>query len=278
MKRIGYNSLALLATVAFVVIASAAFAATPTPNGIVSNPTLWNDYPQANPTWTNNYPTLVQYNFDCPFALTGWGEKGIFELSGDNGATKLLFPNKCNYEYEADVTLSGTNVGHLEGGLMIAPWWNDDGGVFMCNVGNGEITEWGGIAPFYSFSATYSLTYALGAPIHQKIRYVAGSSDGPTEANPGTFQYSIIYGGVPYSSPVIACGAANPNDPPHGTYGQLDDTKLGGSVMGGPIMGDANVGAGTLVGTFGNIIFTNLDGQPSASRTTSWGTLKAMYR
>ena len=161
---------------------------------------------------------------------------------------------------------------------MISPWWSDDSGVFMCNVGSGEIVEWGGFVPSFSFSATYSLAYVLGAPIHEKIRYVAGSADGPTEANPGTVQYSIVYGGLPYTSPVIACGAANPNDPPHGTFGQLDDTKLGGSIMGGPVMGDANVGAGTLVGTFGNIVFTNLDNQPSASRTTSWGTLKAMYR
>jgi hypothetical protein len=147
----------------------------------------------------------------------------------------------------------------------------------MCNVGSGEITEWGGFVPSFSFSSAFTLTYTLGAQIHQKIRYVAGSSE-PTQANPGTVEYSIVYGGVPYSSGIIACGAANPNDPPHGTYGELNDTKLGGSVMGGPIMGDANQGAGTLVGTFANIVFTNLDGQPSAAHTTSWGTLKAMYR
>ncbi len=279
MKRIGYNSLALLATLAFVAIASTAFAATPTPNGVYCpDPSflrMWNDYPQATVSLTNNYPSLVQYNFDCPFALTGWANKGVWQLSGDGGASKLLFPNLSNYTYEADVTLSGVSVGHLEGGLEISPWWSDDSGVFMCNVGSGEIVEWGGFVPSFSFSAAYSIAYTLGAPIHQKIRYVAGSSE-PTEANPGTVEYSIVYGGLPYSSGIIACGPSNPLDPPHGTYGQLDGTKLGGSVMGGPIMGGS--GAGTLVGTFGNIVFTNLDGQPSAAHTSSWGSLKAMYR
>ena len=277
MKRIGYNSLSLLATLAFVALASTAIAATPTPNGIVSIPNLWNDYPQGNPTWTNNYPSHVEWNLNVPFALTGWGEKGIFELSGDGGASKLLFPNVSNYTYEADVTLSGTNVAHFEGGIAVQPWWTDDGDEFMVNTASGEITEWGGVIPSFSFSNTFSLHYLLGSVIHEKVRYVAGSSE-PTEANPATVELSIIYGGLPYTSGIIACGPANPNDPPHGTYGQLDGTKLGAQVMGGPVMGDGNVGAGTLVGTFNNIQFVNLDGQPSANHNTSWGSLKAMYR
>ena len=125
MKRIGYNSLALLATVAFVAIASAAFAATPTPNGVVSNPRVYNDFPQSTSTWTNNYPSSVVFDCNVPFALSGWANSAYFELSGDGGVSKLLFPNACNYTYEADVVLSGTNVGNLEGGLSVQPFWTD---------------------------------------------------------------------------------------------------------------------------------------------------------
>ena len=273
MKRIGYKSLALLATFVFVGVAS---AATPNPNGIVSVARLWNDYPQATCVWVDNYPAHVEWQFNCPFALTGWANKGYFELSGDGGATKLLFPNLSNYSYEADFTLTGTNVGHLEGGIAVQPWWTDDGDEFMCNIGSGEITEWGGFIPSFSFSNTFALHYNLGTLIHEKVVYLAGNAE-PTQANPATVELSIVYGGLPYTSGPIACGASNPNDPPHGSYGQLNDTKLGGVVMGGPVMGDPNGGAGTLSGTFNNILFQNLDG-PTPTRSTSWGAMKALYR
>jgi hypothetical protein len=48
--------------------------------------------------------------------------------------------------------------------------------------------------------------------------------------------------------------------------------------MGGPIMGDANVGAGTLTGTWGNLNFQNLDAEATPAHTSTWGAMKALYR
>jgi hypothetical protein len=278
MKRIGYNKM-FLAAFALVTVASSAMAATPAINGIYAPANfvrLWNDYPQATVTLANSYPSSVVWTCDVPFAATGWAEKGIFQLSADGGASQALFPNLSNFSYEADFALSGTNVAHAEGGIMVSPWWSDDSGVLMANT-SGEITFWGSTLPFYSFSGTYAISYTLGAQMHQKITYAAGVSE-PTELNPAKAEISIIYGGTPYTSGLLdVMTVANPNDPPpHNVgVGLLDGAKVGGSVMGGPVMGGN--GAGTLVGTFGNVNFQNQD-HPTAARTTSWGAMKSLYR
>ena len=282
MKRIGYNSLAFFTTLALISLASSAMALTPTPNGIYApDPAfvrMWNDYPQATSAIANTYPSSVVWNLDVPFALTGWANKGVWQLSGDGGVSKLIFPNLCNYSFEADFTIRGSNVDHAEGGLEISPWWNDDGGEFMANIG-GEITMFGGIAPFYTFSGNYGIAYALGSTIHEKVQYMAGVAE-PDVVYPAVFTYSIIYNGTPYSSGPLVCGPANPLDPPHGSYGQLEQTKLGGQVMGGPntVANGHATGAGSLTGVFGNINFQNLDAAATPVAKTSWGSLKALYR
>jgi hypothetical protein len=291
MKRTGYNILASLATLALLGLVSTAIAATPTPNGVYVGPG-WLRYfddlgPPATVTLTqtppSGMPTQVVWGYNTPFDVGGWGEKGLWQLSGDGGATHLLFPNLCNYSYEADFTLAGTNVAHAEGGIGVSPWWNDDGGPFMAKYypgdpNDGQIVAYGGVIPAFDFTAAFGIHYTLGATVHEKVLYLAGSVE-PTAAMPATVQFSVIYGGVPYSSPILPCAAANPADPPHHTYGQLDDTKLSGYVLGGPHTMNSGdpTGAGTLTGTFGDIRFQNLDGATPAHATT-WGALKALYR
>jgi len=281
MKRIGYFGSATLALLALVAIACTASAVTPTPNGIYSpSATYWrwyNDYPQSTVNLTNTYPSSVQWSFNCPFAATGWGEKGIWQLSGDGGASKLLFPNLSNYSYEADFNLSGASLAHAEGGLSMTPWWSDDAGEFMANA-TGEITYWGGILPSFSFSATYGIAYAVGGTIHEKVVYMAGVTE-PNVAFPATEVLSIVWAGTPYSSPVLICGPRNPTDPPlYHDYGQLDNTKLGGQVLVGPVMPPTGTGQGAATGTWTNIVFQSLDANATPTHSTSWGSLKSLYR
>lgn len=279
MKRIGTPLfLAMLALVGLASMASA--VSTPIPNGIYAPPSYlrwFNDYPQATVNLINNYPASIQWTFDCPFAATGWGEKGIWQLSGDGGASQLLFPNLCNYSYEGDFTLDGTNLAHAEGGLSMTPWWSQDAGEFMANT-TGEITYWGGILPSFGFSATYGLTYVLGGTIHEKVVYMAGVTE-PTAATPATEVLSIIWLGIPYSSGVLVCGPRNPSDPPlYHDYGQLDNTKLGGQALCGPIMPPVGTGAGNCVATWGNLNFQSLDALATPTKSTSWGSIKSLYR
>jgi len=141
-------------------------------------------------------------------------------------------------------------------------------GVFMINSGTGEIACFAGRLPFYSFTVGYGLTYVPGTTVHMEIEYLA---NGLSSVSPATIKYTYTDGSGTYSSPVLNYDEGNPaEDPPHGLWGNLND-----SMAGGYFMPRANSGA-DLTCTWSDIVFTNLD--MVDAKTSSWGRLKALYR
>jgi len=266
MKRIA----TLLTTVAALGLAVSAFA-TPTPNGVTTKTYIFGDCspPFSTLTTTNTYPALFQYS-DNHLCTTGFANLHTWTFSADGGATEAVFNNIDAFRFGADFTLDGRG----EGGIRLSPWWSQhvDGRINVkSDGGTGEIACFGGYLPFYSFTGSNGLHYT-GGVIHLEMIYKPNSN---TLLDPGTVEYVAKYQGTSYVSGPLACGPKNPLDPPHGDYGIEDDARVGGILQ--PYIGPTAPGAGpgTTAGTWENIFFTTL---PTASKNSTWGRLKSLYR
>jgi hypothetical protein len=266
MKRICYTkgiltvAMAAILTIGLVPLAG---AATPNPTSAVLMPRVFNDCPASTLTQLNNYPAEISF-LDQGSSCFGYANLHLWRFSVD-GTNEVLFPNRCAFKFSADLVVSGDGEG--EAGLQIAPWWSESDGRINCRTTDGEIACFGGRLPFYSFTATYGLNYVKGDTIHLEMEYNAHEL---TSASPGTIIYTVVYGGMTYSSGPLAFDAGTISEG-YGGWGILDAAKVGGHVQvlwqnGGP---DTSLHAQWL-----NIQYAE---QPVPVETSTWGKIKTQY-
>jgi hypothetical protein len=269
MKTFGLNRPAGLAlfAMAALLVAGSAFA-TPTPNSAVLHTRIWNDCPISVLTLNNSYPVQILIDDQMDPACLGYANFHNWSFSVD-GVNPVDFQNNSNFHYGFDFILGGTGFG--EGGLRVAPWWGlETDGKFMVNSVSGEVACFGGRLPFYSFTVNHGVTYVKGTPIHMEVIYWA---NGLNAVQPATIEYRVAYGGS-YSSGPIAFDQGNPaEDPPHGVWGMLQPSWLGGWVQ--PYASQS--AGGNVHAEWNNIFFDNLDPQVPVEQST-WGRLKSMYQ
>jgi hypothetical protein len=275
MKRIGYFGLAVIAcSLGFAAVAS---AQTPNPNGAYIHMGFFNDCPVSNQSNTNGYPALIHIEDNDPYAFAGTN-KHLWKFSEDGGASQAAFQNASNYSFCADVQVGGDCPDDLEGGLNISPWWSDGDGQFMANPNNGEIAVFGGRLPFCSNHASGTVAfpqpnYVNGQVLHMAMQYIAGPVDPTNSSIPAQVTYYTVNGGTPYQFGPVAFDQGNTaENPPHGLWGELTPASVGGyfqlhHTSAGPTTGFVN---------WSNICYTNL--QPTPTKTSTWGSIKALYR
>ncbi len=277
MKRIGYLSVAVFALA--LGLTAVAQAQTPNPNGAFLNLRFFNNCPVSTVTPTNAYPASISISDVDPFMFAGTN-KHLWKFSEDGGSTQATFYNASNYWFCSDVTLSGTDPSDLEGGLEISPWWSDGDGQFMINANTGEIAVFGGRLPFCSnHASTYppgywpQPDYVNGATIHMAMMYIAGAIDPTISGIPAKVTYSTVNGGTPYQFGPIAFDEGNTSEnPPHGLWGELQPTSVGGYLQ---CSHQSDMVTSAYI-TFANICYSNLQSTPA--KTSTWGALKALYR
>ncbi len=275
MKRIGYLCTAVFAL--SLGLAAVASAQTPNPNGALLNLGFFNNCPVSIVTPLNSYPALISISDDDPYMFAGTN-KHLWKFSEDGGSTKATFYNNSNYSFCADVTLNGDDPTDLEGGLNISPWWSDGDGQFMINGNSGEIAVFGGRLPFCSNHATGSGAfpqpdYVKGTTIHMAMQYISGAVDPTISGIPATVTYSTVNGGTPYSFGPVAFDEGNVTEnPPHGLWGELQPTSVGGYLQ----MNHMSTQTTTSSISWANICYANLQSTPT--KTSTWGSIKALYR
>lgn len=268
MKRIGYSTLALLASAVIVGGSFTSVSATPTPNGAVVLERLYNDCPISTVSSVNGYPGSISVSDSWNSLCVGFANGHAWNFSADGGATSANLGNNGNYKFKATVVLSG--AGTLEGGIHIAPWWNNMDGRFQARIPDGEVACFGGRLPFYSFTANHGVVYAAGTPITMQIEYHA---NGLNSGAPASIQYTVTYGPNTYSSPVLLFDEGNTSeDPPHGLWGSLDPSYAGGVAQINNGSGGSQYNA-----TWNDITFDCLD-CITKTENASWGRVKLLYR
>lgn len=265
MKRIGYTILSCCAVLAY---AATAYATTPVVNSAILKTRIFNDCAVSNLTTANNYPSSISIADDDPFGCSGFANLHIWRYSGD-GTTAAQFPNNANWRICSDFSLSGRG----EGGLQMGPWWSQDtDGLFNVRSTDGEVAVFGGRLPFYSFTGSNGLVYVAGTTIHLEMIYKA---NGLSSAAPATIEYIAVYNSVTYSSGPLPFDQGNPTeDPPHGQWGGLNDSAVGGHVKMFVFPGGEPHNA---TATWTNICFQNYD-LATPARSSSWGQVKSIYR
>jgi len=155
MRRIHFFVAALLAVTPWPP--PTAFA-TPNPNSAIFHLRVWNDCPTSTLSYGSTYPTNV-YIHDQPDCTSGYANLHVWRLSED-GVNPAVFHNADSFSIAADCSLNGTSNG--ETGLDCSPWWaQDTDGRFNIRIPDGEIACFGGRLPFFSFTATYGITYTV---------------------------------------------------------------------------------------------------------------------
>ncbi len=278
MKRLCYSTLLAFAAVLFAGLAFAADGRdctspvhTPAPNGAVIATRVFNDCPGSDVSFFDNYPSQVWIR-DTGDGCVGWANLHVWSFSEDGGLTPAVFENCSHYKYWATVTINGSGA-QAEAGLRLSPWWSlDVDGRFMVRAnGNGEIACFGGRLPFYSFTVSHGVTYTAGNPIYMEIDYDPHTL---SQADPATIQYTISYLGNVYTSGLLPFDQGNPNeDPPHGQWGELYPTRVGGYFQ----LPNGNGGAAyDITTTWSDIGYLGEQATPTTS--TTWGKLKTLYR
>lgn len=213
--RLAATAMAL--AIALVPMAS---IAAPDINSAVIIPRVFNDCPGSLFSSVNNYPALISMT-DVNQGCLGFANLHLWRLSED-GLNAAEFENGEAFRFCADLQITGS--GEAEAGLLISPWWSETDGRLNVRTTDGEIAAFGGRLPFYSFSdpAGYNMHYVKGDVLHLEIIY---RPNGLTEASPATIEY-IVNGN---SSGPLPFDMGNPaEDPPHGLWGILTPTKVGG--------------------------------------------------
>ncbi len=218
------KSMYVMLCVGFGLVLCGTVIASPTIDSAVIKTRIWNDNPTSTVTTTNSYASSIVIKDDqTGSASGGWANLHNFRLSADGGGTAASFANGDAFSFAADVTITGT--GNAEAGLQIAPWWSPDGdGKFMINGANGEIAVFGGRLPFYSFTASNSITYTKGDTIRLAVVYRPNSL---SELDPATIEYLVTMNSTTYSSGLKAFDQGNTAEG-YGSWGMLDSTQVGG--------------------------------------------------
>lgn len=267
MKRICYSSLAFLAALALAGSLATSASATPLPNSAIILERLYNNCPASTVTSVNLFPGSISISDSWSAACPGFANGHAWNFSDDFGATSANLGNNGNYKFKAVVTLSGQGV--VEGGIHIAPWWQNMDGRFQARIPDGEVACFGGRLPFYSFTVNHGVSYVAGTPITMEIEYHA---NGLNAGSPASIQYTCTYGGT-FQSPVLLFDEGNTaEDPPHGLWGSLDPSFAGGVVQ----VNNGSNGSGYNA-TWTDIEFSCLD-CPTPVTSATWGRIKALYR
>jgi hypothetical protein len=268
MKRIDYSKLAFLATLALAAGFTTSEAATPIPNSAIVLERLYDNCPISTVSSVNAFPGSISISDSWNALCVGFANGHAWNFSGDGGSTSLNLGNNGSYKFKATVVLNGS--GTVEGGIHIAPWWNNMDGRFQARIPDGEVACFGGRLPFYSFTVNHGVVYTAGDPITMEIEYLA---NGLSAGSPASIVYRLTYGANSYSSPVLLFDQGNPaEDPPHGQWGALDPAYAGGVVQVNNGSGGANYNA-----TWTDIDFDCLDCIVPV-KNASWGHVKTIYR
>jgi len=250
---------------ALALLASGALAA-PIPNSAKITTRIFNDCPGSTVTTTNTYPALVAIG-DQNAGCVGFANLHNWRFSADGGATAIDFANGDGFRFCANLVLDGTGQG--ESGLQIAPWWSEVDGRLNVRTTDGEIACFGGRLPFYSFTGSNGLVYVKGTPIQLEIIY---KPNGLSMASPATIEYIVGYGGT-FSSGPLPFDQGNPaEDPPHGQWGDLTPTHVGGHFQ--FFVGQSGP-QGSLTASWRDICYEE---KSVGVAPTQWGAMKALYR
>lgn len=256
----------LLGLVAVMALVTAAGAETPDPVCAVILERIFNDCPSSTLTTLNNYPSEIWID-DAVLDCVGFANLHAWRFSEDC-TNPAEFHNDSWFSYEFDLVITGTGDG--EAGLQIRPWWSESDGRFNVRSTDGEIACFGGRLPFFSFTGTFGLHYVKGDVIHLKVTYIPNEL---TELNPATIEYEVDYAGSHYTSGPLPFDQGNPNEPEHGFWGILNPAYAGGHLQAFIREG---VPETQIRATWSNIVFENLE--PTATKESTWGQMKGLYR
>lgn len=254
--------LAILASVLVPVVASA----TPSPNSAVIITRIYDDCPGSTVSVVNNYPADISIT-DQGLNCFGFANLHVWRFSED-GINPATFSNGDCFRFGADLVISGTGEG--EAGLQIAPWWSQTDGRLNVRTTDGEIACFGGRLPFFSFTAVFGLHYVKGTPIHVEMVY---SPNGLSQASPATIVYNLTYNATNYTSGALPFDEGNPaEDPPHGLWGILTPSQVGGVMQ---VLWQSGGPGTTLRAEWANITF---DPCTVGVEPRGWGSIKGLYR
>jgi hypothetical protein len=258
-----------LATALVILTVVASTAATPNVNAVIIKPRIFNDCPTSVFSSVDNYPVSVTFTDDV-LDCGGFANLHNWRFSEDGGATEAVFNNDAHYLFGVNMVIDGTGEG--EAGLSISPWWSQDvDGRLNVRTTDGEIAAFGGRLPFFSFTATYGITYVKGTTIFLRVNYIPNQL---TAAFPATIEYIVEYGGTTYTSGPLLFDQGNPaENPPYGLWGTLQDGRVGGYMQAFLQPGNSNA---NLTARWAKIILTSLG--PVSVESQSWGGVKALYR
>jgi hypothetical protein len=291
MKRIVTLSLAVLAAASF---ATTAFALAPNPNGVhvqLKYLAPWEAVAQCPVSVsyaTLNYPASIAVT-DSFIPCTGWMNNHIWQYSEDGGASGAAVHPDDNFKYGADLVIDGSSAQGGEAYINLCPWWvafdgriNVKGG-----FGGGEVAAFGGFMPFVTWtdpgnSFNYwgsALSYVKGTTIGLEIQYLGGPT-GPSVGSPGMVTYKVHYGGTDYVTPGLPINVGDTDKwALANTFSLPASDNQANQIMAGGGMGDISDGPNVdtyMRATWSNVYFTNL--QSTATKTTTWGAMKALYR
>ncbi len=268
MKRFGYCiGLAAL----LLLVLGGSVQATPSVNGAVVMERIFNDCPVSVLNVTNNYPVLINFNEDQLICF-GWANLHNWSFSEDGGITQAVFNNGDCFRFGATLNLSGTDINGGEAGVRLSPWWSQQtDGRINVRIPDGEIACFGGVLPFYSFTAASNIRYVAGQDIGLEMTYMPYAN---TAAQPGTIIYRVFWQGVWYDSGELPFNNCTPGEEANGCYGIMNNARVGGVAQNRNTSGDPNA---MMNSSFFDIFFEILTPPVSASAKT-WGAVKATYR
>lgn len=224
-------------------LAVSAASATPNANSAVLNLRIFNDFPSSTLTSVDAYPASISISDDNTGQPPGFANLHNWRFS-ENNTTAAVFLNGDAFAFSANLVISGT--ANAEAGLQISPWFSQNvDGRLNVRVPDGEIACFGGRLPFFSFTGAFGLHYIRGTPIGLGMNYDPNSL---SMADPGTIEYTVFYNNTLFSSGLLPFDEGNPMEP-FGTWGILDDARVGGHFQ--PFLGTA----GTSQAVWTNILY-----------------------
>lgn len=268
MKRIGY-SLACLTGLAALALTVSVASAAPAVNSAVINGRIFNDCAGSVLSTTDIYPASIFISDDADDGCGGFANLHNWRFSEDD-ANPALFANADLFRFSAELVIDGP--GQCEAGLQISPWWSQNvEGRLNVRTTDGEIAMFGGVLPFFNFSATYGIFYQKGQTIRIEFNYTPNSN---TELDPATLECKLTYGGNLYTSGVLPFSNFNAaEDPIYGSYGIMEMAQAGGHIQCLWFAGlNQEVNA-----TWRNIEY-HPDAKPTPTEPSTWGRIKTMYR
>jgi hypothetical protein len=209
-----------------LALSSVQALATPTIVDAVRKTRIFNDFPGSTLTSGEAYPGSIFFQDDNTGQGAGFANlhnSRFSETPVPPGTQPAVFNNGDGFRMSANLVISGT--ANAEAGLQVSPWWSQDvDGRLNVRVPDGEIAAFGGRLPFFSFTGTYGIHYVRGDTIGLDILYDPNSL---TMADPATITYTVTYNSTVYSSGALPFDEGNAAEG-HGTWGMLDDARVGG--------------------------------------------------